>query len=452
MEAPTKPAASLAPPAVAPGGRVRRHIIDQAADWTAIVGAVGVAIALLLGAPILAELAADGRLPWLIGLVLAFALTMSAVVFRFLISPAVGEQLRGLADVAESIAAGDLTRRPDAADEGGQLGRLGRAMVAMTDTLSQLATALRENAGATQQRATEITASTEHLAHAASDVAETASTLSLRSATMAETIRGLSGDATRLSSLATGVSDGAAEGLRRNRDLASLATENAGLLDDAARRLEELSTEVRSGAEATEALAAASDEILAFVTFVQRIAKQSRLLAMNASMEASRAGEHGEGFTVVANEVRRLAQGTQEAAGRTDALMKGLIAQVEAANAAATRSRSTVEAVRGATSRGREAFTTVQEAVAAGNDWISSMSATAASGQELSREITEKLSSLSRGTSAFADSMQDVAAASQEQSASTQEIAAAAAALAQAADRITGTAANLRTGDGRSPS
>ncbi|MBX3174394.1 MAG: methyl-accepting chemotaxis protein [Gemmatimonadaceae bacterium] len=437
MEAPTKPDA--------PRGRVRRHIIDQAADWSAIVGAVGVAIAMLVGAPIITELAAEGRLPWLVGLVLAFSLTAAAVIFRFLISPAVGEQIRGLADVAESIAGGDLTQRPDAADEGGQLGRLGRAMVEMTSTLRRLASLIRENAGATQQRASEITASTEHLAQAASGVAETASALSLESATMAETIRGLSGDATRLAQLAAGVSDGANDGLRRNRELSELAAGNAGHLDEGARRLDELASDVRAGAAATEALAGASEEILAFVALVQRIAKQSKLLAMNASMEASRAGEHGEGFTVVANEVRRLAQATQEAASKTDVLMKDLIAQVEAAHASAVRSRATVETVRATTSRGREAFSSVELAVAAGDGWISSMSATASSGQQLAREITEKLESLSRGTRSFADSMQDVAAASEEQSASTEEIAAAASSLLQSAEKVGGAAAGFRT-------
>lgn len=441
VEAPTKPPS--------PEGRVRTHLIDRLADWTAVVGAVGVFIALLLGAPMLARLAGEGWLPWLIGLTLAFAVMSSALVFRFLISPAVGEQLRGLADVAEAIAAGDLTQRPDAAGEGGQLGRLGRAMVEMTDTLRKLASLIRDNAGTTQTRATEITASTEHLAQAASGVAETASALSLESATMAETIRGLSGDAERLASLAATINDGAADGLRRNRELSALAAENAGLLDESARRLDELAQDVQESAHTTDALAGASEEILGFVAFVQRIAKQSKLLALNASMEASRAGEHGEGFTVVANEVRRLAQTTQDAAARTDAMMKGLVAQVEAAAASTSRTRSTVEAVRGATARGRAAFAQVEGAVAAGDDWIGAMSSAAANGQTLAREITQKLESLSRGTRAFADSMQDVAAASEEQSASTEEIAAAASALVQAADRVSGTAATFRTGEHR---
>lgn len=425
--------------------RVQTHIIDRLADWSAILGTLAVVLLLGMGWGNLRDAAATGSLWWLIALLVAVAVAASALVFRLIISPIVGNQLRGLADVAEAIASGDLTQAPEAASAGGQLGRLGRAMVDMTATLRQLATLIRENASATSTRAAEITASTEHMAQAASGIAETASTLSHESAQMAETIRALNADAARLAALAASVSGGAADGLARNNRLKTLATENAGLLDESARRLDELATDVQDGARATEALAQASDEIRAFVALVQKIARQSKLLALNAAMEAARAGEHGEGFTVVANEVRRLAQGTAEAAEKTDQLMKALISQMETAGATGLRARGAVEAVRGATARGRQAFTQVERAVADGEQWVSAMASSAGAGQSLAKEITDKLASLSQGTQSFADSMQDVAAASEQQSASTEEIAAVANSLVAAAEGVAGTANRFRT-------
>ena len=426
---------------------MREHIIDRLADWGGVLGGLAVIVLLAAGWDRLGNLAADGGFWWFLGLLLAVAVAASALVFRLVISPIVGNELRGLADVAEAIAGGDLTQTPAAASAGGQLGRLGRAMVEMTGTLRQLATLIRENAAATSTGASEITASTEHMAQAASGIAETASTLSHEAAQMAETIRALNADAARLASLAANVSGGTADGLARNERLKALASENAGLLDESARRLDELAVDVQEGARATEALALASDEIRAFVALVQKIARQSKLLALNAAMEAARAGEHGEGFTVVANEVRRLAQSTAEAAEKTDQLMKALIAQMETAGATGLRARGAVEAVRGATARGRQAFAQVERAVGDGEQWVSAMASSASAGQALAKEITDKLGSLSQGTQAFADSMQDVAAASEEQSASTQEIAAAANGLVQAAEKVAGTAQGLKTED-----
>lgn len=439
------PSGTASNTAAEPAEGVRTHIIDRLADWGGILGVLALVVLLWTGRGYLGNLGDLGALGWFLGLVLAVAVTASALVFRLVISPIVGEQLRGLADVAEAIAAGDLTRTPEAASAGGQLGRLGRAMVDMTATLRQLAGLLRENAAATTTRASEITASTEHMAQAASGIAETASTLSDEAAQMAETIRALNADAARLATLAEGVSGGAADGLARNERLKALATENAALLDESARRLDDLAGDVQDGARATEALAQASDEIRAFVALVQKIARQSKLLALNAAMEAARAGEHGEGFTVVANEVRRLAQGTAEAAERTDELMKSLIAQMETAGSAGMRARGAVEAVRGATARGRQAFSQVERAVADSEQWVSAMASSANAGQSLAKEITDKLGSLSGGTQAFADSMQDVAAASQEQSASTEEIAAAANSLGKAAEAMAGTLDRFKT-------
>jgi methyl-accepting chemotaxis protein len=289
------------------------------------------------------------------------------------------------------------------------------------------------------------------MAEAASGIAETASTLSLQSSTMADTIKLLAADASRLSALASSLSSGAAEGIERNKKLKSLATENHDLLNESARKLDALVTDVQASAAAARSLATASDQILGFVALVRKIARQSKLLALNAAMEASRAGEHGEGFTVVANEVRRLAASTTEAAEHTDQLMRELVTQMETAREASTRSLSAVETVRSATARGEAAFTQIERAVGDADKWVSTMASSAAAGNAFAEEITTKIGGLSDGTTAFANSMQDVAAASEEQSASTEEIAAAATALVKAADRVSGTAANFRTGEHPAP-
>jgi methyl-accepting chemotaxis protein len=173
-----------------------------------------------------------------------------------------------------------------------------------------------------------------------------------------------------------------------------------------------------------------------FVTLVQKIARQSKLLALNAAMEAARAGEQGEGFAVVANEVRRLAATAAEAAEHTDALMKEVLGNMEAARESSARALSAVDSVHSATELGRSSFTQVEAGVADAESWTTAIAESASAGSALAAEITERLDSLTAGTQTFANAMQDVAAASQEQSASTEEIAAAAAHLTLAAERV----------------
>ena len=434
------PAAGTKPKESDGSAATRTHILDRLSAWGAVGGLAGFAALVIVFWARVGAMAEAGGIVLIAALAATLTVGISAGFFRWFISPRVGEQLRDIADVAEAITSGDLTRTPTAAGEGGQLGRLARAMVDMSRELRRLGVAIRENAAETTRRSSEITGGTEHMATAASGIAETASTLSAHASDMADTIKLLSLDAGRLNSLAATIDSGAAEGIARNERLKALALESHEQLDESARRLDALVLDVQASARVTESLATASDQIRGFVVLVQKIARQSKLLALNAAMEAARAGEQGEGFSVVATEVRRLAQSSAEAAEHTDKLMQELIAQMESARTSSARSLTAVETVRAATTNGRQAFTQVELAVDAADEWVGTMASTASSGKKLAAEITAKLDSLTAGTQNFANAMHDVAAASEQQSASTQEIAAAANALVNAAEKVSGTA------------
>lgn len=423
----------------------RTHIIDRFTTWSGSLSALVFVVLLFVGWDTLSQ-SLHGSEGWLLaGLALALIVQSGALVFRFLISPLVGNQIGELADVAEAVAAGDLTKQPAATNDGGQLGRLARAMVEMTRELRELAALLSDSADESSRLAEEITSGTEHMAQAASGIAGTAGTLSEQADTMAEAIRQLTSEANRLTLLAGSVTEGAQDGITRNQRLRILASENHERLDESARNLEELADDVRESAQATEALARATEQIRAFVTLVQKIARQSKLLALNAAMEAARAGEQGEGFAVVANEVRRLAASTADAATQTDILVKEVLGHMQAARALTVRSLAAVDTVREATKHGRSSFTQVETAVAEAEEWTTTMANTASAGSALAAEITQRLGALAAGTQIFASAMQDVAASSEEQSASTEQIAAAATHLTQAAERVTKVARAFRS-------
>ena len=423
----------------------RTHIIDRLAMWLGAAATLVFATLLVLGWETLGRMSAAGGVWLLVALGFTLVVLSGALVFRALISPIVGTALRELAEVAESVAGGDLTRLPSAAGQGGQLGRLARAMGSMTHALRQLSALLTTTSAETSQLSTEITNGTEHMAHAASAIAGTASTLSQQAQGMARSIQHLAAEASRLTNAAHIVTDGTRDGIARNARLRALAAENHERLDESARQLEQLASDVRESARATESLAQATDQVREFVTLVQKIARQSKLLALNAAMEAARAGTHGEGFAVVATEVRRLAATAATAAEQTAKLMNDVRGNMETARVTSARTLAAVEAVHSATAAGRTSFTQVEAAVGEAEHWTTEIASSASAGSSLAAEITRELGSLTAGTQAFANAMQDVAAASEEQSASTEEIAAASAHLLQAAERVAQASRAFRT-------
>ncbi|MDQ8154309.1 MAG: methyl-accepting chemotaxis protein, partial [Gemmatimonadota bacterium] len=341
----------------------KTHVFDTIATWITWTSFVGLVVMVYLGWGTMRTVLL-GRQWWLvIGPAFFLSVFMSAFGFRYFVSWVIGRELAKLADVAEAVASGDLTKHPDAARAGGQIGRLGRAMEAMTAELSRLANHIRASTAESSAFASEITGGTEHLAEAASGIAGTASTLTHQAVKMADSIGLLAADTGRLGELARNLATGARDGLERNRRLITLANDNHERLDENSGRLGALAADVQASAVAMDALNTASDEIRAFITLVQKIARQSKLLALNAAMEAARAGEQGEGFAVVATEVRRLAATSTEAAEQTETIIQGILARLDEARAASARALDRVVAVREATEHSRVSFTQVEAAV-----------------------------------------------------------------------------------------
>jgi methyl-accepting chemotaxis protein len=343
-----------------------------------------------------------------------------------------------LAAAAERVAAGDLAVDVPTLEDDDEMGRLSRATGQMIAELRRLVRLLRESARETAAMASEITVGTGQLSGTAGEMARTAGELSHESGTMATAITRTATDAGALLEIAGRLSDGARDGVERNARLSALAQQNRTRLDESLSALTALAAEAESSAAAAEALATASQEIRSFVTLVRKIARQSKFLALNASMEAARAGEQGDGFAVVATEIRKLAASSAEAADRTEETVNVLLARVDGVRESSQRTAATVAHVQGTTREAAASFQQVEAAVLEAEGWTKSIEQAAEESRGLIDESTLRLDGLAEGTESFAAAMQEVAAATEEQSASAEEIASAASALAAAARQLLG--------------
>jgi methyl-accepting chemotaxis protein len=379
-----------------------------------------------------------------VALVLFVSILAAMLFLNVFVARRVSEPASELATAAEQVASGDLSVAVYGSAENDEVGRLSRAVETMVTALRRLVTAIRSAAQETAAMAAQITAGSEQMSASASEMAQTSNDLSHQSTEMAQTIQRTASDAARLVDIAKRLSTGARDGVERNVKLRQLAQANRERLDAGSTALTTLVADAQAGAAASDALVRASEEIRAFVTLVRRMAKQSKLLALNASMEAARAGEHGEGFAVVASEIRKLAATSAESAERTEVIVGEVLRRVDESRVSSQRTMQTATDVQSSTQHAMASFVEIERAVVEAETWAGMIEHSAVESSELVAEMTTRLDAIARGTDAFASAMEQVAASSQEQSASTQEIAAAASMLTSASQQLSRLVATFR--------
>jgi methyl-accepting chemotaxis protein len=227
--------------------------------------------------------------------------------------------------------------------------------------------------------------------------------------------------------------DDAASTARVAEDARRLAGEGADAVGGATAAMASVREASAGATVAIRALGDKSAQIGGIVDTITGIARQTNLLALNAAIEAARAGEQGRGFAVVAEEVRKLAEESQHAAGS----IAGLIADIQAETARAVEvvedgARRTEEGS-GVVEQAREAFHAIGGSV---EDVTVRVGAIAAAVEQIAaaaRQMGERMTEVASVAEQSSASSEEVSASTEQTSASTQQIAASAHELARTA-------------------
>ncbi|HEX2218769.1 MAG TPA: methyl-accepting chemotaxis protein [Gemmatimonadales bacterium] len=351
------------------------------------------------------------------------------------------------ATVALRIADGDLSL-PSWSTKPEQAPRdpLTRTIFAMLTKLRDLVGAIRQHAHDAAAMAEEIAASTQQMTASTQEVAGTTGDLTERASQQALVVRRAAEDAGRILTITQGLASGAEQAAERNAALAKLARGHRERLDLSTAELGRLAGEVEAAAKEAEALAAASAEIEKFITQTKAIAKQTHMLALNASIEAARAGEEGKGFSVVAEEVRKLAAQAAQAATSTSETVQTVLSRVSTARERLLRLGKSGMVARDAAHAAAEGLKNVAADAEANDTWTRGISASAGEVQGLIEGIAGRMREVSAGTEDYAAAAQEIAAAAEQLNASTEEISTSAGHLADAAARLTGAVGGFRLG------
>jgi len=392
--------------------------------------------------PLILAIASSLRGDVLILLSIVF-LVVTLIVYR--LQRQIVQPLEQLAAVAMRVAQGDLREtKIEVPGTSQEVRSLVGAIETMLEELRQLVGTMRVNATEAAGMAEQISASTEQMSASTQEVSGTCNDLTERATRQAALVRATAEDGQRILSIAEQLAGSAKEMTERNAALARLARMHKGRLDASSLELNKLAEEVELGASEAEALAAASAEIEKFVAQTKAIARQTHMLALNAGIEAARAGAEGRGFAVVAEEVRKLAGQAAMSATSTSDTVRNVQSRVETTRERLMRLARGGEAARDAARTAAEGLSTVASEAEQNDSWTRQISGSASEVQRLVQGIGERMADISGGTEDVAASAQEIAASAQELSASTTEIATSADQMAKTSRDLDGIVARFK--------
>ncbi|MEZ0197796.1 methyl-accepting chemotaxis protein, partial [Pseudomonas qingdaonensis] len=237
-------------------------------------------------------------------LALAFGLLAAWAITRQIIIP-----LRQTLRAAERVASGDLTQSLQV-QRRDELGQLQASMHRMTQGLRELIGGIGDGVTQIASAAEQLSAVTEQTSAGVNNQKVETDQVATAMNQMTATVHEVARNAEQASEAALMADQQAREGDR--------------VVGQAVAQIERLASEVVNSSEAMNLLKTESDKIGSVLDVIKSVAQQTNLLALNAAIEAARAGEAGRGFAVVADEVRSLAQRTQQSTEEIEELIAGL--------------------------------------------------------------------------------------------------------------------------------
>ncbi|MBU5267834.1 methyl-accepting chemotaxis protein [Virgibacillus proomii] len=370
---------------------------------------------------------------------LNFIITLGAIVIAimiiFFVARYFTKPIVELTKLVQIMAQGNLTvqGQTKSKDEIGQLTNHFNQMVQqMREVLSHVIGASEKvstSAESLSAVSEETKAASEEIAHAINDVAQG----STESATKLDEMQGVTN---HLSSQFTSVEETMHTMQSKSNETQQASINGRETLAVLQTRSDESFREIESIENVLNILVSKINDIQAIVTTINAISEQTNLLALNASIEAARAGEAGKGFSVVATEVRKLAEQSAVSTEQIRQTIQGIVEEAARATEAMTKTKEITLEQNGAVKDTETAFTTIQELMYQVIKSINEMSKEVHEMSLLKDEVVHSIENLSSITEESAAAAEEVSASTQDQLKAIETVSQSAEALSQSSNEL----------------
>ena len=368
----------------------------------------------------------------IVSLLLVIALTLAVLYW---LRREINNAVQGFLQAVRRAAGGDLSVHAPVENQD-EFGEMATAFNGMIDNMRSMTKKIQDTATFVSDTSEQLTANANQSAEATQSVAQSITEVAESAAVQMDSLGETKHE---IDALSDGISQAVSRiaTIRKNiEDTVERANEGNELVKSTVEQMNTISETVDQSAQIVEKLGQRSQEIGEIISTISGIAEQTNLLALNAAIEAARAGENGRGFAVVAEEVRKLAEESQQAAQQIGDLISSIQTETEQAVSAMKDGREQAEKGLENVSSTGHGFSRILELIRICSDDSAQITDTMQILDGRIHTIVNLSENVNNSAKRASDASQNVSAATEEQAAGMEEIAASSRGLADSAKNL----------------
>ncbi|TFD95807.1 methyl-accepting chemotaxis protein [Jeotgalibacillus sp. R-1-5s-1] len=342
--------------------------------------------------------------------IIGIAVVIAAIVLGIFMGRAIGGPLARVADRMQLVANGDLTNEPIHSKRKDEIGVLVKATNKMQEDLRSVIQSISAVTGNVSAQSEELTQSSVEVREGSEQIAVTMQELASGSEAQANNAGELSEKMELFALRIQEINDQSADISRQSESVIRHAEDGSSMMEESVQQMMVIDDVMADAVQKVRGLDHQTNEISKLVNVIREVAEQTNLLALNAAIEAARAGEHGKGFAVVADEVRKLAEQVASSVNEITGFVSGI--QIESKGVV-----TSLEKGYGEVNTGTQKIAGTGEKFNEINHSIKNMI-------EMVSQISVNLSAINENSQVMNASIQEIASVSEEAAAGIEETAA----------------------------
>ena len=384
------------------------------------------------------KIIANGQQTLLIATIIPILVLVISLAAAFITSNIIAKPITKVMERMKLIASGDLSNDPLEIKSKDEVGQLVVAANDMNNSIRELLTEINGVSGSITGQSEELTQSANEVSAGSEQIAATMQELAAGTESEAKTASEL---ASIMGSFSTSVQEANTMGeniQKSSNEVIRMTSEGSQLMESSNTQMARIDQIVQGSVQKVQGLDMKSQEISKLVLVIQEIANQTNLLALNAAIEAARAGEHGKGFAVVADEVRKLAEQVSRSVTDITEIVAGI--QNESSLVASALQDGYKEVVLGTAQieSTQETFAGINASIMEMANSIYTVSENLSSMATNSEKMNGYVSEIAAISEESAAGVEQTSASTQQISSSMDEVANSANDLAQFAEKLNG--------------